>query len=658
MLFVLAPQSHAAENSRGPFESRETSFAHRRYTTLGPMRSHEDMPGSTPESARRYYADVDDATTWMIDQPVNTVHPKTGLGHIHLATLAGQSSAVKGYINLGADPDLLTKRMDSSGLADPPVSGPLWASQEGQTALTLAAEMGKVAVVDALIAGGASLELRNKFDNTPLFMAASGGHEMIVDKLLRAGASVDRRSRGNGDGDHSDTPLTYAAYAGHAGTVRLLLKAGASVEARAEPGGLPALVQALQGAEEHCCHMNKKAGKCRAPPGGRSKGHDDVLAQLIAAGANMNVRLLDGDTPLLAALAYGCPYLVETLLRGGADPNLPSASVDKHLATTHQGCTPLIAAAAYGEVEMARALLDAGASTASRDVNGFTALDWALSHDQKEHTRVKRKAVVELLRSRGATEGGSYEFAREQRREARKADSAANQGYGAVIIACLVGGAALAAWGMLRREAPAQPEERLGRRRMAAQRQQRRVEQNRVRQREEAQAARDRQSARLLRNLQDALSTDALLAAIREVEGLAERTPALDQELERANQRLRALQQAEMAAVNARAQAAAAEARAARGEALAAELLEQAAVAQTDEASVLGSPVAPGADGNHGLCTICLDAPNLHSFVPCGHRSACADCAARILAGPVAQRFCPMCRVACTTSVRVYDAGA
>lgn len=59
--------------------------------------------------------------------------------------------------------------------------------------------------------------------------------------------------------------------------------------------------------------------------------------------------------------------MIETLLAGGADPNLRDA----------KGTTPLASAAAEGHLAAIRALLAAGASTALRDGDGVGALHHA-----------------------------------------------------------------------------------------------------------------------------------------------------------------------------------------------------------------------------------------------------------------------------------------
>ena len=47
--------------------------------------------------------------------------------------------------------------------------------------------------------------------------------------------------------------------------------------------------------------------------------------------------------------------------------------------------------------------------------------------------------------------------------------------------------------------------------------------------------------------------------------------------------------------------------------------------------------------GGESTCIICFVQPKSHAAVPCGHWSACGDCAARIMER---DRRCPYCREA------------
>jgi len=106
-------------------------------------------------------------------------------------------------------------------------------SPYGGTALIAAAHLGHVEVVDALIAARAPVDHVNSLGWTALLEAivlGDGGprHQATVEALIKGGASLQL---GNRDGA---TPLSLARTKGYAGIVRLLEQAGAPSNAPAK----------------------------------------------------------------------------------------------------------------------------------------------------------------------------------------------------------------------------------------------------------------------------------------------------------------------------------------------------------------------------------------------------------------------------------------
>jgi ankyrin repeat protein len=94
---------------------------------------------------------------------------------------------------------------------------------------------------------------------------------------------------------------------------------------------------------------------------------------------------LGGYTPLLLAAKNGDTAMVETLLKGGADPN----------QSTTNGTTPLMFAAASGNVATVKTLLDKGADMAAKEkAMGQTALMFAAAKGRTD--------VVKALIGKGA----------------------------------------------------------------------------------------------------------------------------------------------------------------------------------------------------------------------------------------------------------------
>ncbi|KAI9773468.1 MAG: hypothetical protein M1840_007685 [Geoglossum simile] len=92
------------------------------------------------------------------------------------------------------------------------------------TALELAARLGLVLAVQALIDKGADLETAASNGDTPLLAAASQGHAEVVTILGRHGANLEAEAFG------FTTALKYAARWGHESVARALLDLGANVE--------------------------------------------------------------------------------------------------------------------------------------------------------------------------------------------------------------------------------------------------------------------------------------------------------------------------------------------------------------------------------------------------------------------------------------------
>lgn len=109
------------------------------------------------------------------------------------------------------------------------------ARPEGLTPLMLAARLGMVDTVAALLAAGADVQASDERGYTALFHAchdpdADQGHPAVVEQLLAAGADKEACI------GFGVRPLMYAAGNGEAAVVQALLRAGADPLARNEVG--------------------------------------------------------------------------------------------------------------------------------------------------------------------------------------------------------------------------------------------------------------------------------------------------------------------------------------------------------------------------------------------------------------------------------------
>lgn len=152
---------------------------------------------------------------------------------------------------------------------------------------------------------------------TALHMAAHNGHVEIAKLLLSRGANPRQQKGLNKAGFVNEagwSPLHWAAKNNHGEMVELLIEAGASIDAEASAAfhfGTPLHIAA--GAEERA----------------------DALEALLRAGADVDLRDDEGNSPLHFAVSRSAVRVTQLLLRYGADP----------LASNAQRQTPITMAA-------------------------------------------------------------------------------------------------------------------------------------------------------------------------------------------------------------------------------------------------------------------------------------------------------------------------
>ena len=98
------------------------------------------------------------------------------------------------------------------------------------SALMMAAFIGDLEIVNALLAKDANIGAANDEGATALMFAASAGHASVVRALLAKGAAIDAQDKAG------LTALSLAANNGHADAARALLGAGADAGVRSRAG--------------------------------------------------------------------------------------------------------------------------------------------------------------------------------------------------------------------------------------------------------------------------------------------------------------------------------------------------------------------------------------------------------------------------------------
>ncbi|CAK6970703.1 ankyrin repeat and SOCS box protein 15b [Scomber scombrus] len=297
-------------------------------------------------------------------------------------------------------------------------------TEDGGTALTLAAEAGLVQNVSMLLQHGASPHNTNSRNESPLLIAvrqqsydmvlslimggafveqvclkkwtatheaAKVGCPAIMMLLLRHGAKVNSRNV------HGVTPLGIAAEYGSTQALELLIHQGGDVNAQATNGDTVLYDAAGSGnldcvnlLLEHGADTNIASYAFQLPIHRAAyEGHFLVLRTLIPLTTERAIRL-SGQNPVHSAADGGQVESLKLLIEKGFDVN---ALLDTHISENYGDLrkSPLYFAVSNGDMTCAEVLLAAGART---DMDPLRCILVAV--------RAERYELVQLLLSYGA----------------------------------------------------------------------------------------------------------------------------------------------------------------------------------------------------------------------------------------------------------------
>lgn len=162
----------------------------------------------------------------------------------------------------------------------------------GATALLVATHADALAVAEVLVAAGADVNAKDRIADTPYLYAGAEGRTEILKLLLANGADLSDTNRYGG------TALIPAAEKGHPDNVRLLLEAGVDPD-HVNNLGWTALLEAI---------VLSNGGPV----------HQEIVALLIAGGADVNLADGNGARPLALARQRGFTQMVAMLEAAGA----------------------------------------------------------------------------------------------------------------------------------------------------------------------------------------------------------------------------------------------------------------------------------------------------------------------------------------------------
>ena len=165
--------------------------------------------------------------------------------------------------------------------------------KDERTELLLATRANDVTAAAALIAAGADVNAKDRIADTPFLYAAAEGRLEILRLILATGrADLADTNRYGGNA------LIPAAHHGHPEAVRALLKTPIAVD-HVNRLGWTALLETIILSD-----------------GGPT--HQDIMAQLIAAGADVNLKDGEGVSPLIHARKRGYTEMAKMLEAAGA----------------------------------------------------------------------------------------------------------------------------------------------------------------------------------------------------------------------------------------------------------------------------------------------------------------------------------------------------
>ncbi len=197
--------------------------------------------------------------------------------------------------------------------------------QGGYTPLYVAVDRGREEIVRLLTAEcrvDVNLGMPGKY--TPLHNAVERNNVKIIQLLLaNPGINVNARK------PNGATPLLIATQYNLPGIVELLLERGADVNlGLTEANYLPLLIAAIKNhlevvrllLQQADIRVNEKTGNgLTALSAAAREGHEEVVRLLLEKGADPDISLKDGTSPLHFACVYRHPAILAMLLDAGAD---------------------------------------------------------------------------------------------------------------------------------------------------------------------------------------------------------------------------------------------------------------------------------------------------------------------------------------------------
>jgi len=275
------------------------------------------------------------------------------------ASMRGNSAIVKLLLENGSNPNLGSKSF---------------------IALELAAGKGHAQIVEALLAHKADVKAENAEGWTALSSAASNGHMETVEVLLKYGANPTQK------GLHNESAIAWAKHKGHQQIVQVLSEAQNPQPAIANLLLNDTMVKAVKANENFTIDLllTKGADSNSVDADGRSalswavgNGNLAAIRSLIAHKADINLKDRNGRNALASAVFRQDDQVLDFLLSKGAKPNILSSGVAEGIEVA-----PLHLACIAKNIQLVTTLIRHGANPNLPDSVGVTPLHWAADSDE------------------------------------------------------------------------------------------------------------------------------------------------------------------------------------------------------------------------------------------------------------------------------------
>jgi ankyrin repeat protein len=222
---------------------------------------------------------------------------------------------------------------------------------------------------------GLRIDAPYEYGCTALWLAAANGHHGCVMLLAEGRADVSAAA------SNGATPVSIAAQNGYTNVLQLLYQCGSDIDAPGACGATAAYQACAEGQaavlrtlDQLDADLNIGVGPSRPVHAACFAGHTEVVRQLIASGAELDVENTSGASPFFLACERGHVDIVRVLAEADADMEKADNSLS----------TPLFTAAEHGQTKVVRLLLSLGVQLDTAGQAGLTALHAACHLENKE----------------------------------------------------------------------------------------------------------------------------------------------------------------------------------------------------------------------------------------------------------------------------------